>query len=249
MNVKKTPIIRVKNLSVTLSNNPVLEQVSFNVQPQTIHAIVGSNGAGKTTLIRSLLGRMPHKGDIRFFFQKDRAIGYVPQFVEFDHALPITVGDFFHLMLTRKPLFLGRSEKIERKIIGLLAKTNCEYLINRPMGSLSGGELRKILITQALKKRPAVLLLDEPDSNMDASSARNFEDLLINLRDEHGMTLLLVGHDLEMVSRIADHVTCINKTVTFSGSVDDFHQHNSLTTLSNRNAMVSENIGLMKLAL
>lgn len=227
MNINEVPLILAENLSVKLSNQPIFESLSFVVKPKTIHAIIGSNGAGKTTLMRALLGEMPHEGKISFCFQAEKGIGYVPQFIEFDHSLPITVGDFFHLMLTRKPIFLGRSEKLELQIISLLGKTNCDYLIDRPMGSLSGGELCRVLVAQALKKRPAVLLMDEPESSMDEASTRDFEDLLVDLRDLQGVTIVLVAHDLAMVERISDHVTCIKKATVFVEKIDCLQQHNS----------------------
>ncbi|MCI5144269.1 MAG: ATP-binding cassette domain-containing protein, partial [Candidatus Electrothrix sp. AR3] len=101
-------LLDIKDLSVTLRGNRILENINLNVGRGTIHALTGPNGAGKTTLMRSIMGGMPHKGTIRFLFRDNGRVGYVPQFLEFDHSVPITVFDFLFLMLKKMPVFLGR---------------------------------------------------------------------------------------------------------------------------------------------
>jgi zinc transport system ATP-binding protein len=213
-------LLEIRDLSLTLGGNRILADVNMDVSHGHIHALIGPNGAGKTTLIRSIMGGMPHKGTIRFLFSDNCRIGYVPQLLEFDHSVPISVFDFLFLMLRKSPLFLSRRRPMRRKIKKILAATECEHLIDRGIGCLSGGEFRRVLLAQALVPKPELLLLDEPASNVDEVGARHFEQMLIHLKQEHGHSILMVSHDMQTIGRIADRVTAINRTVTYDGPVD-----------------------------
>ena len=220
-NATKPPLLEVKNLSVSLGRNSILDNINLEVRPGTIHALIGPNGAGKTTLIRSLMGGMPHQGVIRFCFRNGGGIGYVPQLFEFDHSVPITVGDFIAMMLQDFPVFVSGTRKIRSQVEQVLAATESEHLINRLIGGLSGGEFRRVLLAQALTPLPELLLLDEPASNVDEHGAQLIERALLRLRDEHGLTILMVGHDIRMILRMADQVTSINREVTFDGHPEE----------------------------
>lgn len=214
-------LLEVRDLSLTLGGNKILDKVNLDVKHGQIHALIGPNGAGKTTLIRSIMGGMPHKGTIRFLFGDNGRIGYVPQLLEFDHSVPITVFDFLFLMLRKSPLFLSRRRPMRARIEEILAATECEHLIDRAVGYLSGGEFRRVLLAQALVPKPELLLLDEPASSIDEVGARHFEQLLMQLKQEHGHSILMVSHDMRTIHRIADRVTAINQTVTYDGSTDN----------------------------
>lgn len=220
--INNSSLLSVKDCSVTLGGNQILAGVTWEVKPGTLHALIGPNGAGKTTLIRCIMGGMPHQGEIRMRFQRDGRIGYVPQLLEFDHTLPITVDDFITIMLKSKPIFLGKGKKVRKRAVETLQLTESDHLIDRLIGGLSGGELRRVLLAQALIPMPELLILDEAASNVDEFGARIFEDLLLRLKKEHNLTILMVSHDLTMIRRAADWVTGINRTVTFDGSVRTF---------------------------
>ena len=210
-------LLEIDNLSVSLRGNRILEDINLRVKKGHIHALTGPNGAGKTTLMRSVMGGMPHKGTIRFLFRESTRIGYVPQFLEFDHSVPITVFDFLFLMLKKMPVFLARRRTVRAEIEELLTATDCAHLIDRSVGQLSGGEFRRVLLAQALSPKPELLLLDEPASNIDEVGIRHFEEMLINLRDEHGITILMVCHSMNMISRVCDAVTAVNRTIFYDG--------------------------------
>ncbi len=214
-------LLEIRDLAVTLGGNEILNQVNMDVKHGQIHALIGPNGAGKTTLIRSIMGGMPHKGTIRFYFGDTGRIGYVPQLLEFDHSVPITVFDFISLMLQRLPLFFSRCSNKRQKITKILEATHCEHLLDRLIGDLSGGEFRRVLLAQALTPAPELLLLDEAASNVDEHGALQFEKMLVHLKQNYGHSILMVGHDIQMMLRIADRVTAINRTVTFDGSPDE----------------------------
>lgn len=219
--IERDSLLEIRDLSLTLGGNKILHDVNMDVKPGTIHALIGPNGAGKTTLIRSIMGGMPHKGTICFRFGDNRRIGYVPQLLEFDHSVPITVFDFLYLMLRKFPLFIGRRRPMREEILEILRVTECAHLIDRGVGYLSGGEFRRVLLAQALVPKPELLLLDEPASNVDEVGARHFEKMLIQLKQEHGHSILLVSHDMQTILRIADRVTVINQTVIYDGSPDN----------------------------
>ncbi len=217
-------LVDIEQLSVHLSGSTILDKVSLQIKQHTIHAITGPNGAGKTTLVRCLLGHLPHQGNIYFAGKHPADIAYVPQQLNFDRNLPITVADFFHLFLARRPVFFGRNKTLNQKILRLLDQSECGHLLNRPLAELSGGECRRVMIAQALSSQPRLLVMDEPESNMDEQSASNLEKLLCLLRSHFKITIVLVAHDWAMVERIADQLTLLNKTVIFTGNMTQFKQ-------------------------
>lgn len=220
--MENAALLSIKDCSVKLGSNQILTSVTCSVKRGVLHALIGPNGAGKSTLIRCIMGGMPHQGEIKIHLQKNSHIGYVPQLLEFDHTLPITVGDFIAIMLKNKPIFLGKGKKVRRRVIETLALTESDHLIDRLIGGLSGGELRRVLLAQALIPLPELLVLDEAASNVDEFGARIFEELLLRLKEEHKLTILMVSHDLSMIRRTADWVTGINRTVTFDGPAQSF---------------------------
>jgi zinc transport system ATP-binding protein len=199
------PLLSVRALSVRYGAQQVLEDVDLDVLPGTLHALVGPNGAGKTTLIRCVLGEVAFTGDIRLRFSGSGVVGYVPQLLALDPSVPVTVADFFALMLRRKPVFARRSRALDATIEETLRACGA--------AGLSGGEMRRVLMAQALVPKPELLLLDEPASSVDEDGARLFEDLLIRLCREDGVTVLMVSHDLESVARIADRITTLDRRV------------------------------------
>jgi len=211
------PLLEIRDLSVTLGSEPILDKVRMDIAPGTIHALIGPNGAGKTTLIRAVMGGMPHRGSIRFFYRESGRIGYVPQLLDFDRSWPITVGDFFALMLRRRPAIWAQRTARRNEIRQALERTECGRLIDRQIGGLSGGELRRVLLAQALIPIPEFLILDEPSSSVDEYGARLFERMLVSLRSDHRLTVLIVAHDLAMIRRVADTATVMNRRVTFQG--------------------------------
>ncbi|MCB9477124.1 MAG: metal ABC transporter ATP-binding protein [Deltaproteobacteria bacterium] len=211
------PMLAVTGVSVAFERERVLDAVDMHVEPGTIHTLIGPNGAGKTTLIRAVMGGLPHEGDIRLYFRESGRLGYVPQFLDFDHSLPITVRDFFKLFLDSRAAFAKRPSFDWKDAGRWLERTGTHRLLDQRIGSLSGGELRRVLLAQALTPLPEFLILDEPASNVDEHGARIIEEILTELRDEHGTTILMVAHDLAMVRRVADFVTGLNRRAIFEG--------------------------------
>lgn len=210
------PSIRLTNVGLHLASTQILHDVSFSVEPGQIHCIIGPNGGGKTSLIRSILGQMPHSGEIRIEWPAGRRTGYVPQILDFDRDLPMTVDDFMAISSQDMMAVFGLSRRIRAAVDEAIEMVGLRDKRRRRMGELSGGERQRVLFAQALIPFPDLLVLDEPLAGVDGAGAEIISDLVIGLRDR-GVTVLWIHHDLAEVKRIADKVTCINRTVTFSG--------------------------------
>ena len=107
--------IQIKDLNLVLSGNEILENINLTVKAGEIHCLVGPNGGGKTSLLRCILGQMPFTGHIEMNYEKDKVIGYVPQVLDFERTLPITVEDFMAMTNQKRPCFLGISKKHKEK--------------------------------------------------------------------------------------------------------------------------------------
>ena len=210
------PAIEFDRVNLTLGATSILQDVSFKVRAGTIHCIVGANGGGKTSLVRSLLGQMPHSGRISIAWQGSEVIGYVPQSLDFDKSLPITVLDFLAMTTQRRPVFLGvaraRRVEIERTLdrLGLAGK------LKTKLGSLSGGERQRVLLAQALIPEPALLVLDEPTTGLDVAGKGILERTIIEFVKAGG-TAIWINHDIAQVNEIADALTYIDRKVLLDG--------------------------------
>lgn len=211
------PAVELDQVGLTLGRTTILDRVTFQVQPGSVHALVGPNGGGKSSLIKTLLGQMPHQGQLRLQWPgAPGTIGYVPQALEFDRGLPMTVDDFMAAMCQRRPAFLGLSRHYAQAIGDALERVGMQDKRKRRMGALSGGERQRVLLAQGLIPAPQLLVLDEPMSALDEAGIQVFERLLHDWR-QSGITLLWIEHDLEAVGRLADRVTGLNRRVLFDG--------------------------------
>ncbi|MHC6225256.1 metal ABC transporter ATP-binding protein [Pseudomonas sp. X10] len=209
------PRIEFAGIDLTLGRTRILEQISFSVAPGSVHAIVGPNGGGKSSLIKTLLGQMPHQGQLTLHWPGDaQVIGYVPQALEFDRGLPMTVDDFMAAMCQKRPAFLGLSRRVSPAIDAALERVGMLDKRKRRMGALSGGERQRVLLAQGLIPAPQLLVLDEPMSALDEAGIQVFEQLLHGWR-QAGTTVLWIEHDLEAVLRLADRVTGLSRRVLF----------------------------------
>ena len=208
--------MRLTNVGLSLASTQILHSVSFAIESGQIHCIIGPNGGGKTSLIRSILGQMPHSGEIRIDWPAGRRTGYVPQILDFDRDLPMTVDDFMAISSQDMMAVFGLSRRIRASIDEAIEIVGLRDKRRRRMGDLSGGERQRVLFAQALIPFPDLLVLDEPLAGVDGAGAEAISNLVIDLRDR-GVTVLWIHHDLAEVKRIADKVTCINWTATFSG--------------------------------
>lgn len=212
--------LRIQNVSVTLGDVQILTNVSFEPAVGQLNAIIGPNGAGKTTLLRAILGLVPYSGTIlvgRDSHGRPLTIAYVPQRLDFDRGMPLSVVDLLCCGLQRRPVWLGHSRKAVRTAEDALARVGGFGWSNRSLGALSGGELQRVLLALALTAEPDILLLDEPVSGVDIAGEQLFCDLLGSLQGEGRYTMLLVSHDLSIVTQHAQYILCLNQTVQCQG--------------------------------
>lgn len=196
-------ILRVSNLTVEIPNQTILDNVSFELKPGTTLAIIGPNGAGKTMLFRALLNLLPYRGKIEW--TKGVKIGYVPQHLS-PSDIPISVKEF---------LSMKNVSNIENCLssVGLDSKE----IINKRLGALSGGQLRRVLIAWAIIDNPNVLLFDEPTTGVDLDSEEAIYKMLNELEEKNKITMLLISHDLHIIRDYSDYMLALNKCVTFFG--------------------------------
>lgn len=216
----EAPAVVFDNVSVSLSGVSILHKVSATVPADSSTAIIGPNGAGKTTLLNVLLGEVAHSGVIRVNLASGGEalrIGYVPQRLDFDRGLPLSVMDFMLLGRQRGPLWLGRSARLMSEIKEHLAAVKADSLAERSIGALSGGEMQRVMLALAIQQQPHLLILDEPASGVDFEGEQMICEFLDRLRASYGFTQLMVSHDLGTVSHHAEHVICLNKTVVAEG--------------------------------
>jgi zinc transport system ATP-binding protein len=211
------PSIEFDRVSLTLGATSILEDVTFKVSAGTIHCIVGANGGGKTSLVRSLLGQMPHTGTITIHWRENRTIGYVPQTLDFDKSLPITVLDFLAMATQRRPVFFGVPRRHRAAIERTLEQLGLSGKRDTRLGSLSGGERQRVLLAQALIPEPSLLVLDEPTTGLDVAGKEILERTIVEFVRAGG-TAVWINHDIAQVGEIADALTYIDRRVLLDGA-------------------------------
>jgi zinc transport system ATP-binding protein len=214
------PLVEFLDVSIARQRESLVSHVTLQVQRGGIHVIVGPNGAGKTTLLVALLGQIPFDGRIVAHWARDGRVGYVPQTFHVDASLPVTVEDFLALTRQRRPVCFGVGAGTRARVSTMLREVGLGGLERRPLSVLSGGELRRVLLANALDPMPELLVLDEPASGLDEGGVQQLEELLRMLKDS-GATVLMVSHDLEQVRRVADHVTVLDRSIVTAGSPAD----------------------------
>lgn len=211
-----TAVLEIRDLSVLRDRQCLLSRVGLTVAPGTIHFLVGPNGAGKSTLFQAILGLIDFEGSIRFHWRGSGRIGYVPQFFTVDRTIPLTVGEFLAMSRQRRPVCFGTRRGLRTELEQLLTRVGLAGFWPRPLSALSGGELQKLLLANAVDPTPEMLLLDEPASGLDENAARQMERVLLELK-QSATAVLMVSHDLEHARRLADQVTLIDRAIRGSG--------------------------------
>jgi zinc transport system ATP-binding protein len=204
-----TALLEVSDLTVRHGREVLLSNISFSVRRGSLHALVGPNGAGKTTLLTAILGLTPFSGRIVAHWEGSGRISYVPQQFHVDRTLPVTAADFLALSRQKRPVCFGITPTARQRISLLLDRVGLKGFESRLLSVLSGGELRRLLLANALDPLPELLILDEPAGGLDETAARWLDETLSSFKGE--MTVVMVTHDSEQVRRIADHVTVLER--------------------------------------
>lgn len=215
--------LRIQDLGVNVGGSTILHGINLHVHCGEIVALIGPNGAGKSTLLKAILGQQEHEGFITFSspgvrHRRKLTIGYVPQSPNFDPGESMSVADLFACCKAKRPAFSGLSKATKERVAQSLKRVNAEHLIAKRLGTLSGGELQRVLLALALEPLPNILILDEPLSGVDVEGIESLMDMLDQIRCEYDLSILMTTHDFSSVTRYADQAVLIDKTILSQGA-------------------------------
>lgn len=227
------PLLECRDVTFAYGREPVLERVSLAVHRGQFVGIVGPNGSGKTTLLHVMLGRLtPTHGEVRLFgepaarFRQWWRIGYVPQRAQaIASGFP---GTALEVVLTGRTARRGlgrrlRAEDTERAIAAL-QRVGMAEAAGRPVAELSGGQQQRVFIARALASDPDLLVLDEPTVGVDAGASERFYDMIQDLRSRLGLTIIMVTHDIGVVTAEVSDLVCLNRTLFYHGPPEGFDE-------------------------
>ena len=209
--------VELEQVTIRRDGRIVVEAVSLAVAAGTIHVVIGPNGAGKSTLLSAVLGQTAFDGGIKIHFRKGGRVAYVPQAFVADKTLPITIGEFLALARQKWPVCFGVRAHAKKRIASILERVGLAGMEKRRIAELSGGELRRVLIGNALDPAPELLLCDEPSTGLDPDAVVQLDKLLTGMRADHGTTVLMVSHDRAQVRRVANRVTLLHVQIKDTG--------------------------------
>ena len=200
-------LLEARDVDVRIGALRVLDRVNFRLEAGEIVTIVGPNGSGKSTFLRTLIGA--HQLTSGTVTRADGLrIGYIPQKLQIDSTLPITVARFLNL-----------PSRVEAtKVRDALAQAGVGDLAQRPMVGLSGGQFQRVLLARALLASPDVLVLDEATQGLDQTGSASFYRQIEEVRQTLGCAVLMVSHELHVVMAASDRVICLNGHVCCEGA-------------------------------
>ncbi len=233
-------VLTVDRVSVALAGRPVLQEISFAIEPGEFTGLIGSNGAGKTTLLRAILGlrgrAVASSGTVLVggaaHARRNPLIGYVPQKVLLDPDVPLRARDLVALGLDGHRLGFalpsaGRRAAVEEMLESVGARGFAEARV----GELSGGEQQRVLLAHALMGRPKLLLLDEPLANLDLRSVGEVVSLIARIASEQQLAVLISAHEINPLLPVMDRILYLAGGRAVHGTVDEVVRADVLTGL------------------
>lgn len=233
-------LLDLDKVSFSYGSEKILDSVTLTIHRGDFLALLGPNGSGKSTLIRIMLGlQKPESGQVRIMgrdlseFSSWNRVGYVPQKVtDLDPLFPASVKEVVAMGIlphkTWPRFFRSGDEAIIDEVLDLM---EMQKFKNRRIWALSGGQQQRVFIARALASQPEVLVLDEPTAGVDGATQERFYDMLERINKEKGVTMILVTHDIGVVTKHVNKVACLNQKLIFHGSHDDFCESDQAITL------------------
>lgn len=218
-------LLEVNNLSLGYEKQAVINDISFNVDDHDFIIVLGSNGVGKSTLVKGLLGLIkPISGKIKFNTEN---VGYMPQETRVDPNFPASVMEvvlsgFIHKMGARP--FYNKEDK--KKALEVLEILKIKDLKKKIFSELSGGQRQKVLLARSLCATDKLLILDEPSNNLDQKSKSEFYTTLKHLNEGHGISIMMITHDIDNDSLIGNKVLALSTDGYYFGKTDDYLEAN-----------------------
>ena len=228
MNSTTTSLISAHHLYHRFGDKEVLQDISLTLKAGEIVTLIGPNGAGKSTLLKLLLklleptsGQVKHRPNLR--------IGFMPQKIQLDESLPLSVMRFLQLGLPKKGKNHDHSAakaSIKKTndttdLMQIITDLKLDSILNHPIQQISGGEMQRVLLARALLRSPELLVLDEPVQGVDIQGQTELYHYITEIRDTYDCGILMVSHDLHIVMKNTDHVLCLNQHLCCSGHPQD----------------------------
>lgn len=215
-------VVKLEGVWVYYRGTPVLKDVTLNIEAGEFLGLIGPNGGGKTTLLKVILGLVKaDRGTVEVFGvspeklgKKRCLIGYLPQRSLVDWQFPASVldvvmmGRYGQIGIVRQP-----SARDKEIALQALERVGIADLAQRQLGELSGGQQQRVFIARALASEPKLLLLDEPVAGVDSATQDKFYQFLGKLKEELGLTIVMVSHDLAVISTYVEKVACLNQSL------------------------------------
>jgi len=220
-------LLSCKDVAFAYENQIVVADLNFNINQGEYLCIIGENGSGKTTLIKGLLGlKKPATGTITAGDGlKANQIGYVPQQTLAQKDFPASVGEVvLSGCLNSRGLKPGYGEKEKQRALDNMKLLGISELKNRCYRELSGGQQQRVLLARSLCATSTLLLLDEPTAGLDPIATEDFYGILKNLNENHGITIIMVSHDIKEAVMNASHILHLAHSSHFFGTCDDYQK-------------------------
>ncbi len=229
LSIPNGALVVANDIVYTIDERQILDHVSITINNSEIVTLIGPNGSGKTTLIRIMLGLLqPLGGTVK---QKPHLqIGYVPQRLQIEPSLPLSVGRFLKFGVPKGP----NRQKGRRATV--LAEVGMETMYDASIHSLSGGELQRVMLARALLRDPELLVLDEPMQGVDITGQNEIYDLIARIRDARQCGIVMVSHDLHIVMASTDRVICLNHHVCCEGKPETVARDPAFETIFGKQA-------------
>ena len=223
-------IIEVNDLTFAYNGESILKRIDFSIESGDFVSLIGSNGAGKSTLIKLILGELsPREGSIRVLginpreYKEWHRVGYVPQRgLQSVSNFPASAEEIVQANLFSQIGLLRFPKKEHRlKTHKALELVGMSKYSNELIGNLSGGQQQRVLLARALVNDPGILILDEPTTGVDDSTVESFYKLLKELNQQSGITIFIVTHDIDRVSKFVSRTFCLEKGTLVELSKDE----------------------------
>ena len=222
--------LNIKNLTYSIGDKTILDNISFSVSSGDVVAVVGKNGVGKTTLLNNILEKLNKANEITLVGENP-TLGYVPQFRQIDEELPLSAKDFVSLPI-QKGFLPWLSKKEKESIKNALSLTNSIKLENKSIGTLSGGEKQRVFLAQALVNKPNLLLLDEFTSNLDKTSEVECMTLVKDITKKENIITLCITHELSLLDeKYVDKILYLEKGCFKFISIADYNKEKNTLKL------------------
>ena len=241
-------LLQIQNASLAFGERTLWSELSLSVEPGEFVALIGANGSGKSMLLKTIIGSQQlSSGSINFFGEpagkNNKLIGYVPQHRASDQGLPLLVKDAVRFGLDGHRFGFGIEKRADEKVAAALAEVDATELANKRVGSLSGGEMQRVRVAQAIISEPKLLLADEPLSALDLNHQQKISELINNQRKRLDSAVIFVAHDLNPIIEYVDRVIYLAQGKHSIGTTDEVMRSDVLSKLYGTEIDVVRNQG------